>query len=242
MAPEPSGQGDRASDRSEDRAGAKRPRRRLWRSRILPLVAVALIGFAIWYLQASPMLPLLGKPAGSRDARNTGGATQTAAFGSLPSEGVKLGAAGGPGPKVGEPAPDFSLLDPQGKVVRLSDLRGQTIVVNFWATWCIPCRQEFPEFVTLSQQNTDRGLVILGVDLQESAGAVRSFAAEFDATYPLVIDSKGDVSHQYRILGLPATFFIDSQGVLRAQHVGQITAASLATELAKTGFRVGGSP
>jgi thiol-disulfide isomerase/thioredoxin len=108
--------------------------------------------------------------------------------------------------------------------------------MNFWATWCPPCRKEFPELVRLYGDNADRGLVVLGLDVQESPEIVRRFAAEFGATFPIVIDQKGDVSAQYRLRGLPTSLFIDDQGVLRAQHIGELTKEILGKKLGEAGF------
>jgi cytochrome c biogenesis protein CcmG/thiol:disulfide interchange protein DsbE len=112
------------------------------------------------------------------------------------------------------------------------------VVMNFWATWCSPCRKEFPALVTLYSGNADRGLVVLGVDLQESPEIVGRFADEFGATFPIVIDRKGDVAAQYRLLGLPLTMFIDSSGILRAQHVGVLTEEILEEKLADAFFTI----
>lgn len=219
-------------DRSAARRRTTLPSRRLL---VVRLTMLALIGLAIWYLQASPTLPFAGRSGGG--AAQDGATTGFVTFG---SQGIKLGAAGGTAAKIGEPAPEFTLLDSGGNVVRLSDFRGKTVVMNFWATWCSPCRKEFPELIKLYNRNVDRGLVVLGVDLQESPDIVRSFLNEFGATYPVVIDTKGDVAARYRLLGLPTTYFIDGDGIVRAQHVGELTEAILAKKLGETGFTTAG--
>ncbi len=188
-------------------------------------VAVALISGAIWALQ-SGALPLPGRASG----------TAGEGFVTFGSQGIKLGAAGSAAPKIGEPAPEFTLLDTNGNVVRLSNFRGKTVVVNFWATWCSPCRQEFPELVRTYDRQAGRGLVVLGVDLQEGPKVVREFADEFSARFPIVIDAKGDVAKQYRLLGLPTTMFIDTAGVIRGQHVGVLTSQILTKKLAEADF------
>lgn len=202
-----------------------------WRRYLAPrLAALALIVGGAWYLQSGRPLPFVGG-SGSSTPRG-----DTAGFVTFGTAGIKLGASAGAAPKIGEPATDFTLLDPSGNVVRLSDFRGKTVVMNFWATWCPPCRKEFPELVRLYNQNADRGLVVLGVDLQESPEIVRNFLNEFDAKYPVVIDTKGDVAAGYRLLGLPTTYFIDGDGVIRAQHIGELTGSILAQKLTQTGF------
>ncbi|MGE0538823.1 MAG: TlpA family protein disulfide reductase [Dehalococcoidia bacterium] len=204
---------------------------------VVALTTVALITGVIWYLQSNS-LPF---QSGAGDGRATQTATDDtpgAGFVAFASQGVKLGAADGPPPRVGQLAPEFALQDLDGTVLHLSDLRGKTVVMNFWATWCPPCRKEFPELVRLHEQNTARGLVVLGVNIQENAEIVRRFTSEFGARFPIVIDAKGDVSAQYRLRGLPMTLFIDAEGVLRSQHIGELTREILARKLSETGFNI----
>ncbi|MGH2587650.1 MAG: TlpA family protein disulfide reductase [Dehalococcoidia bacterium] len=218
-----------ATEQTPSTASSERQRR--WYRRALSIGVVALIGFAIWYLQWGPGLPGLG---GSTQSAIPSGA----GFVSFESQGIELGAAGGEAPKIGRPAPDFTLLDLDGQPLSLSDLRGKTVVMNFWATWCPPCRKEFPELVRLYDRNADRGLVVLGMDLQENPRIVRSFADEFGARFPIVIDTKGDVAARYRLIGLPTTYFIDAEGVIRAQHIGLLNEELLTEKLNQAGFTV----
>lgn len=206
-----------------------------WRNPAVALFWLAAIAAAIWYIGYGPGLPFLNSPGAADIASDS-------TFVSLESQGIELGAAGGPAPEIGKPAPDFTLLDLNGNAVRLSDFRGSIVVMNFWATWCTPCRKEFPELVDLYDANKDRGLVVLGVDLQEPVSQVRSFVEDFGATYPIVIDLDADVVAQYRLLGLPSTYFIDEQGILRAQHIGLLTEELIEEKLSDTGFQVSESP
>lgn len=204
-----------------------------WRHPLVALLWIAAIGVAVWYIGYGPGLPVGGNS-------KSGAIPSDAAFVSLASQGIELGAAGGAAPKIGEPAPDFTLLDLDGNVVHLSDFRGKTVVMNAWATWCPPCRKEFPELVDLYEANKERGLIVLGLNLQEPREQVRRFAEDYGATFPIVIDVDGDVVSQYRLLGLPTTWFIDSEGVLRAQQVGVLTDKIIAEKLSDTGFDVRG--
>ena len=135
--------------------------------------------------------------------------------------------------EVGEPAPDFALAAPDGEVMRLSDFRGQTVVLNFWATWCGPCRAEMPELQRVYEERSAAGdLVVLAVNVQESAGAVEAFFEEFELTFPTVLDAQGEVTEEYGLLGLPGTFFIDADGVLRSRVLGPVLGDLLATGVA----------
>jgi len=137
---------------------------------------------------------------------------------------VALGILDAHPPKVGEPAPNFALATPAGRTVKLSDFRGKTVVLNFWATWCPPCRAEMPDFQrTWEERGADRGdLVVLAVNLQEAPGPVEGFVREFGLTFPIAMDRTGEVMQHYGLRGLPGTFFIDRGGVLRSQSLGPV--------------------
>jgi len=110
----------------------------------------------------------------------------------------------------------------QGEKVTLSHLRGKIVVVNFWATWCLPCRKETPALEKAYDQYKDSGMVILGVNLadQDSVSEVESFVQEFKLTYPILLDQDGSISNLYQIEGLPMTFFINREGIIRTLVVG----------------------
>ena len=130
--------------------------------------------------------------------------------------------------EVGEPAPDFTLETPGGELVSLSDFRGQVVVLNFWATWCVPCRLEMPEFQTLWEQHEgEDDLTVLAVNWRDPVDGVQSFIDEFGLTFPVVRDASGEVLDAYGLLGLPGTFFIDAEGVLRARVLGPLDAERL---------------
>jgi len=127
-----------------------------------------------------------------------------------------------PSPREGFLAPDFTLDTLQGGKVTLSGLRGKIVVVNLWATWCLPCRLETPALEKAYEQYKDSGVVILGVDLtnQDLVSDVQSFVKEFKLTYPILLDRDGSVGYLYQIKGLPTTFFINRAGVIRTVVVG----------------------
>ena len=133
--------------------------------------------------------------------------------------------------KQGETAPDFAMVLDDGRYLRLSDLQGKPVVLNFWATWCGPCRLEMPELVKAAAANQD--LVVLAADVQEARSPVEDFAAEFRMNLPVVLDKDGKVRSLYRVPGLPTTYFIDKAGKIASAVVGPLTPQVLADRLAE---------
>ncbi len=134
---------------------------------------------------------------------------------------LNLGSTGEGAPKVGEPAPGFQLLDPGGQMIRLEDFRGRPVLINFWATWCVPCRRETPDLVALQAEWGDTAQ-ILGVNYSEPADVAQEFAANYSVNYPTPLDSYGEVTGSYKLRGLPETFFLDEQGIIRDHRIGQL--------------------
>ena len=132
-----------------------------------------------------------------------------------------------PAPAVGYPAPDFTLTTVTGETFTLSELRGTPVVLNFWATWCPPCRAELPELQAASQRYAGQ-VAIVGVDQAEPAVGVQAFAAQLGLTYALPLDEQATVSRLYHVRSLPTTFFIDRSGVIRQIQIGPVTEATLA--------------
>ena len=121
--------------------------------------------------------------------------------------------------KAREPAPDFALPDLEGRTVSLEGLRGQVVLLNFWATWCLPCREEMPLLEKLHRELGPNGLVVLGVNYRESAAAVRAFLKAHGLTFPVVLDD-GEAAKRYAVYAIPVTFLIDRQGKVAARVVG----------------------
>ena len=131
------------------------------------------------------------------------------------------------GVRQGSYALDFTLKNLDGEEVSLSDYEGKVVVINFWATWCPPCRAEIPDLEAAHQTFAEEGLVILGVNVEDPARAVEPFLAEMGMTYPVVLDETGKVMKDYRTPGLPTSVILDREGVIRARHVGVLTAEQL---------------
>ena len=135
-------------------------------------------------------------------------------------------------PRVGALAPDFSLLTLEGRHVSLTDYRGGPLVVNFWATWCPPCRQEIPLLQQVFQQRKEVPLVT--VDTRETPGKVREFLEAAGYSLLVALDENGTVSDTYQIRYIPTTLFIDGEGVIRSIHIGSFTDKSeIDAEIAK---------
>ncbi len=129
----------------------------------------------------------------------------------------------------GGATPDFTLALADGRHLRLSDLRGRPVVINFWATWCGPCRIEMPELLHAAE--ADPELVLLAVNLQEEPAAIVPFAEALGMATPVVIDADGAVADHFDVRGLPTTVFLARDGSIAATHAGILTPAALAERL-----------
>lgn len=138
-----------------------------------------------------------------------------------------------PAPIPGHPAPDFALRTLDGEILRLSSLQGEPVIVNFWATWCAPCRKEFPDFQAAYTDNADR-LTIIGVNSTsaDQEERIAPFVEELGVTFPIVLDEDGDTVEAYHVRGLPTTIFIDADGVVAEVFTGPINKAYIEARLA----------
>ncbi len=131
-------------------------------------------------------------------------------------------------------APDWQLKDPEGKSVKLSDFKGKVVVLNFWATWCPPCRREIPDFIALQKQYADKGLVIIGVSMDEGgAEVVKPFAKKMGINYPIVLGDQKTAAAYGGIQVVPTTFVIDKTGKIAAQHEGGADRTTFEAEIKK---------
>ena len=127
----------------------------------------------------------------------------------------------------GNPAPDFTLKSLDGGQITLSEYRGRPVLINFWASWCPPCRIEMPELVRTYEEHKGTGFTILGINLtfQDALPEIVAFVEEFKMTFPILLDETGEVTTQkYRLLGLPMSVFVDRDGAIRRIQIGVMTA------------------
>lgn len=198
--------------------------------RTLVRVAIALALFAV--MGVAVLVVRAARGDDQISAPTLSGAPTSAATTELESG---LGALDGRAPIIGQAAPDFMLRDADGATVRLSDLRGKVVWVNFWATWCAPCKKELPVMQTLYDEKKDAGLVVLAINWQESAEDARAYFASRGLTLPLLLD-RGGVYDQYRLQGLPDSFFVDREGVIATLQYGEVSEKKARERLATAGL------
>ena len=204
-----------------------------------PLLERPLVRAAI----ALPLLALLGLAAFfAIVVRNDGGGSELIAVDRAPTPAATaerepgIGPLDDRGPVIGQPAPDFALRDLGGNVVRLSDLRGQIVFINFWATWCRPCKKELPAIQKIYDEKRDDGLVVLAVNREDPRDVAAGYWSDAGLTMPVLLDSHKDVFDQYRLRGLPDSFFIGRDGNVAALQYGSMTEGRMRDKLADAGL------
>ncbi|MCS6773486.1 MAG: TlpA family protein disulfide reductase, partial [Thermoflexales bacterium] len=146
---------------------------------------------------------------------------------------LNLASQQGARPKAGSPAPDFELALFEGyragfpERLRLSDLRGRVVVINFWASWCKECYNEAAALERVWREYRDRGVVFIGVDYLDTEAPALAYLKQFDITYPNGLDVQQRIANAYRITGVPETFFVDRQGRVADVVVAAVTEADL---------------
>ena len=136
----------------------------------------------------------------------------------------------------GMAAPDFTLTSLEGESVSLSDHAGQPVMINFWASWCPPCRDEFPVLAEARERHGDTGFEILGVTHNDLDEQSRKFVSESGAEWPMLPDGDDTVWDRYGPVGLPTSYFVDGDGVVQRVHIGPVTDEQLANHLAAIGL------
>ena len=167
----------------------------------LAALVILVVGIAIWWFEFRD------------DGSAAGSSTPGLGIIDLPEGLNPTGRA--PAAREGRAAPNFKLQTPEGQTHTLDQYRGNYVHLNFWASWCGPCRGETP------------GVAVIGINQQEQPATARAFADEFGVSYPILLDTSGEVSNAYQFPGLPATYFIDPTGVVERAYYGRITPEQL---------------
>lgn len=149
-------------------------------------------------------------------------------LGLLAAQGCTLSA-----PEVGRLAPDFTLTDLEGNRITLSDFRGKVVFINFWATSCPPCQFEMPAIEAVYQEYKSQDVVVIGVDLFEAENKMRQFVQRGGYSWVFVIDTTGEVTRNYGVTVIPASFFVDKEGIIRAVKAGAMTESMMESRLAE---------
>jgi len=136
------------------------------------------------------------------------------------------------GTQVGQLAPDFSTTLLDGTPVSLSDYRGKVVLVNFWATWCAPCRIEMPEFQRIFSDREADDFVVLAVNLMETPEQIQAYADELGLTFPIALDPNGDHNLLFNVIAYPTTYVLDAEGIIRIKHAGPVNVAQVADWIA----------
>jgi cytochrome c biogenesis protein CcmG, thiol:disulfide interchange protein DsbE len=124
--------------------------------------------------------------------------------------------------KTGDPAPAIAAPGLDGAPVDLAALRGRPVIVNFWASWCVPCRAELPLLASAERAHAADRLAIVGVLFKDDATAARAFGASVGVDWPSAVDPNGAIAASYRVVAPPRSYFIDRSGVLRSMHIGEL--------------------
>ncbi|TPG89631.1 thiol-disulfide oxidoreductase ResA [Brevibacillus laterosporus] len=135
--------------------------------------------------------------------------------------------------KKGDKAPNFSLQSLEGQPMTLADLKGKGVILNFWGSWCEPCRNEMPDLEKVWLANKDQNIVIVGVNVGESEVSAEQFVRQVKTTFPILMDKQKEVTRVYNIGKMPTTFYIDQDGIVRDIMFGQMNEKSINSMLEK---------
>jgi len=134
--------------------------------------------------------------------------------------GLSAGCAPAQGTRTGNLAPDFQLASLEGQTVSLSDFRGNPVLLNFWASWCGPCKSEMPYIQRMHEEWSGKGLVILAIDIGESSATVGEFVEKYALSFMVLLDTDQEVALKYNVRSIPTTFFIDKNGKIQDIKIG----------------------
>jgi peroxiredoxin len=188
------------------------------------LLAVAVVAFGL-FVATRPLGS--SQPPGPNDPKAT-----PYILGPAPSQGLRPGQLAPEFTVARGDGTTFQLTDLDGKPVRLADLRGKAVWVNFWASWCPPCQSETPVLRDIAERYKDRGLVVVGISVQETnRDDVRAYASRYQLGYTVAPDFSGDIFRLYRLYALPTQFFLGADGGIRSVVLGPMTSASASAQV-----------
>jgi len=170
------------------------------------IAVIALIGLVLWGIYD------YGKDSGMMDSKPIEAKEKAGEDVNVPV-----------GIQQGNLAPDFELKTMDGETMKLSDFRGKKLIVNLWATWCPPCRAEMPDMQKFYEENKNKGIEILSVNLtasEQQPENIDKFIEEFGITFPVVLDEKNSVADHYQVVSIPTSYIIDSRGVIQQKIIG----------------------
>jgi thiol-disulfide isomerase/thioredoxin len=199
------------------------PRRR--RTFIGPFTARQVVGAVLTVVIVAVLLTIVTTPLGRVDPIGLPSPRATAFPIGPPVEGLQVGQAA---PEFSVPldgGPTFQLNDLDGRPIRLANLRGRAVWVNFWASWCPPCQQETPVLRDVAAAYEDRGLVVVAVNVQETVEQARDYAQRYGLAYVIGADVSAHILHRFRVFALPTQFFIGPEGTIRAVVQGPLDEA-----------------
>ncbi len=179
----------------------------------LPLFLWILLGLMLISLLAIGVIDRVSRPA---PEKQTATVQALKPLSSSPAENPDIFV----GNKIGDTAPDFTLQTIEGKEISLRDYRGKNVILNFWATWCGPCRFETSSIEAIHEAWADKDVVVLGINVQDSFDSASSYAKANNLTFTIPVDMPGDTVHLYGIYGIPTTFFVNREGKITAIKVG----------------------
>jgi peroxiredoxin len=198
-----------------------------------PVIRAGLAVVLLAVLAAVFLAIRAGRDDGGDDAQII--APPTGQASAAPDDG-DTGPIDGSGPVVGQPAPTFALRNADGEIVKLTDLRGKVVWINFWATWCRPCKQELPDIQKLYGEKRGQGLEVLTINYQDPREDAIAYFRDNNLEIPMLLDPNGSVYDQYRLQGLPDSFFVDRDGNVAALHYGYMTEEKMRQRLEQAGL------
>lgn len=136
-------------------------------------------------------------------------------------------------PEVGQPVPSFQLSTLEGDVLQIEDFKGHPVVINFWGSFCEPCVREMPLIQAYHEKYAEDGLIILGINLNEPKLSVEAFAKQMGVTFPILLDPGGETRKRYGVTSFPTTFFLDKDGNLVSEKVGEMTELDMRSNLSR---------